>query len=219
MRSISKTHFAMVLALVALTLISGCTNWRAKYEDLTVDHSNLEGRHLRAQDQQRKLSERVSQDQMTIEELRRQIDDMGRTPSDASQFGPGFDVSIDDAAGTVTVTLPNTILFSSGKAKLKSTTISELGKIASVLKSQYANRRVDVVGHTDSDPIKKSGWADNWELSSQRALSVLRDLERKGVASSQLRACGCGSSRSVAPNTSATNKAKNRRVEIVVYMR
>lgn len=218
MRSMSKKHAAVILTLIALSLMSGCTNWRAKYEDLSVDHSNLQGRHLRSQDQQRKLSERVSQDQMTIEELRRQIDDMDRTPASASGF-EGFDVAVDSAAGTVTVTLPNTILFASGKAQLKSSTIRELGQVASVLKSKYASRRVDVVGHTDSDPIKKSGWADNWELSAQRALSVLRDLEKKGVSPGLLRACGCGSSRSVAPNNSSTNKAKNRRVEIVVYMR
>ena len=85
MRSMSKRHTAMILALIALSVVSGCTNWRAKYEDLNVDHSNLEGRHLRAQDQQRKLSERVAQDQMTIEELRRQMEDMNKTPA----FGHG----------------------------------------------------------------------------------------------------------------------------------
>ncbi len=218
MRLMSKRHAAMILALIALSVVSGCTNWRAKYEDLNVDHSNLEGRHLRSQDQQRKLSERIAQDQMTIEELRRQMEDMNKTPASASGF-EGFDVSVDSAAGTVTVTLPNTILFSSGKAQLKSATIRELGQVASIIKSKYANRRIDVVGHTDSDPIKKSGWADNWELSSQRALSVLRDLEKKGVSSRLLRACGCGSARSLVSNSSATNKAKNRRVELVVYMR
>lgn len=208
-----------MLILVALSLMSGCTNWRAKYENLNVDNENLKGRYQLSQGQQQRLSERISQDQMTIEELRRQIEDMNKTPADASGFGPGFDVSVDSAAGTVTVTLPNTILFASGKAQLLSTTIKELGQIASVLKSQYSNRRVDVVGHTDTDPIRKSGWADNWELSSERALSVLRDLEKKGVSSKLLRACGCGSARPVASNASAAGKAKNRRVEIVVYMR
>ncbi|MCF7973359.1 MAG: OmpA family protein [Phycisphaerae bacterium] len=219
MRSISKKHVAIMLILVALSLMSGCTNWRAKYENLNVDNENLKGRYQLSQGQQQRLSERISQDQMTIEELRRQIEDMNKTPADASGFGPGFDVSVDSAAGTVTVTLPNTILFASGKAQLLSTTIKELGQIASVLKSQYSNRRVDVVGHTDTDPIRKSGWADNWELSSERALSVLRDLEKKGVSSKLLRACGCGSARPVASNASAAGKAKNRRVEIVVYMR
>jgi chemotaxis protein MotB len=219
MRSMSKTRVAIVLTLVALSLMSGCKNWRAKYENLNVDNENLKGRYQLAQGQQQRLSERISQDQMTIEELRRQIDEMDKTPADASGFGPGFDVSVDSSAGTVTVTLPNTILFASGKAQLLSTTIRELGQIANVLKSQYANRRVDVVGHTDTDPIQKSGWADNWELSSERALSVLRDLEKKGVSSKLLRACGCGSARPVASNSSAAGKAKNRRVEIVVYMR
>jgi chemotaxis protein MotB len=90
-----------------------------------------------------------------------------------------------------------------------------------VLKEKYASKRIDVVGYTDSDPIQKSKdqWKDNWELSSERALSVARYLMDHGISGEQIRAIGCGPSRPVAPNTTAANKAKNRRVEIVVNMR
>ena len=74
------------------------------------------------------------------------------------------------AAGTITVTLANTILFDSGKATLKSATSKELDHILGVLKDKYSGKTVDVVGHTDTEPIKKSSWKDNWELSAQRAL-------------------------------------------------
>ncbi len=130
-----------------------------------------------------------------------------------------MDVAVDAAAGTITVTLPNSILFDSGKAELKKATISELDHICSVVKERYAGRQIDVVGHTDNDPIKKSKWADNWELSAQRALTVTRYLSKGCLPEKEVRATGCGEARPVVPNNSVANKAKNRRVEIVVHMR
>ena len=97
--------------------------------------------------------------------------------------------------------------------------IVELDHIYSVLQQTYSSNVIDVVGHTDADPIKKSKWKDNWELSSQRALTVVRYLTNKGFNPAQIRAVGCGESRPVAPNTSVSGKGKNRRVEIVVNMR
>jgi chemotaxis protein MotB len=79
--------------------------------------------------------------------------------------------------------------------------------------------RVSIVGHTDSDPIKKSKWADNWELSSQRSLSVLRYLIKRGIPEDLIEAAGRGASQPVADNSSSSGKAQNRRVEVVVHMK
>jgi chemotaxis protein MotB len=117
------------------------------------------------------------------------------------------------------VTLPNAILFDAGKAKLKKKTSGELDHIESVLHDKYPGRRISVIGHTDSDPIKKSKWKDNWELSSQRALSVLRYLIKRGITEEKIQAVGCGAARPIASNANKSGKAKNRRVEIVVHMR
>jgi flagellar motor protein MotB len=87
------------------------------------------------------------------------------------------------------------------------------------LQSKYSGRQIDVVGHTDSDPIKKSPWKDNLQLSTERANSVIRYLTERGIPKDKLRAVGRGDSQPVAPNTTASGKAKNRRVEIVVHMR
>ena len=69
-------------------------------------------------------------------------------------------------------------------------------------------------GHTDSDPIRKSGWKDNRELSAQRALAVVRQLQTAGISGGQLVACGWGEHRPLVENSTNTAKAKNRRVEI-----
>ncbi|MHC4280618.1 MAG: OmpA/MotB family protein, partial [Planctomycetota bacterium] len=157
------------------------------------------------------LASQVSQDRQTIEELQKQIAERQKSPAEATGFGEGYDVAFDPTAGTITVTLQNSLLFDSGKATLKKTTITELDHINSVLRSKYSGRQIGVVGHTDSDPIKKSKWQDNWE--------VLRYLVKQGIPPDQIRAIGRGESQPIASNTSASGKGRNRRVEIVVHMR
>lgn len=210
-----------LICLVTVSLLSGCTDYKKKYDYLNVEHQNLKGRFENLQSERQQLADRIAQDQQTIDELRRQIEELNKTPADATGFGDGYDVAFDAAAGTITVTLPNTILFESGKASLKSATSTELDHILSVIKQKYADKDIDVVGHTDTDPIVKTKdlWADNLELSAQRALSVARYLISHGIPEKQVRAAGCGSARPIASNATAAGKAKNRRVEIVVNVR
>ena len=219
MRSNTIKSLVILACLASLLLLPGCTNWKKKYEALSVEHENIKNLLAREKDLKAQLTDRVSQDTQTIEELRRQIEELNKTPADASGFGPGYDVSFDPDAGTVTVTLPNAILFDSGKAALKSATSAELDHILSVLKSKYSGKQVDVVGHTDTDPIRKSNWDDNWELSAQRALSVARYLMDHGIADEKIKASGRGPAQPVASNSTSAGKAKNRRVEIVVHIR
>lgn len=219
MRIVEKKSIVLMLCLVSLVFLPGCTNWKKKYMLLDAENNNLKGLLGRADTEKGQLADRISQDQATIEELQRQIEELHKSPGDVTGFGPDMDVSVDANAGTITVTLPNAILFDSGKAELKRATISELDHICSVVKERYAGRQIDVVGHTDTDPIKKSTWKDNWELSAQRALTVTRYLSQRCLPEKGVRAVGCGESRPIVPNDSAANKAKNRRVEIVVHMR
>ena len=222
MQAARKKTIALLICLVSVTLLSGCTNWEKKYGALYVEHENLKGLLSNERLEKNQLADAVTQGQQTIDELQRQIDELNKTPADASGFGEGYDVAFDPSAGTVTVTLENSILFDSGKATLKQATSAELDHIRSVLRDgKYAGKPVDVVGHTDADPIRKTKdkWKDNLELSAQRALSVSRYLIQKGMAEDQIRAVGCGASRPIASNASTAGKAKNRRVEIVVYLR
>jgi chemotaxis protein MotB len=214
------------LAAAVFVLLPGCTNWPRKYEALNVEHQNLTGlyencRSMLGQSVSEKadLAEQVSEGRRKIEEMQEQIMQYGLSPGEAAGFGDQYQVDVDAAAGTVTVTLPNTILFSSGKADLKKEAGGELNNIVSVLKTRYEGSDIDVIGHTDTDPIKKSKWKDNWQLSAERALAVVRYIESQGIEGQRLRAIGCGEKRPVASNANASGKAKNRRVEIVVNMR
>jgi chemotaxis protein MotB len=223
MQKQAQVIFRVLSVAAASVLLSGCTNWQKKYKALDVEHQNLKGLYENcvasldsSSAKQAELSQQLSQSQMTIEQLQKQKG----SAADKTGFQVG-EVSVDEKAGTITVTLENTILFASGSAKLKGATSSELDHIYSVIRERYSGRQIDVVGHTDTDPIRKTKdqWQDNWDLSAGRALTVLRYLTNKGIPGDRIRAVACGESRPVASNSTAAGKAKNRRVEIVVHMR
>jgi chemotaxis protein MotB len=218
MRITNKKTIALLICLLVFALLPGCTNWEKKYRDLSVVHENTKGLLERERAEKGQLTDRITQDQMTIEDLQRQIEERSKTPGEATGFGEGLEVDVDALRGTITVTLPNAILFDSGKAELKKATSTELDHIRSVLRDKYSGKQIDVVGHTDTDPIKKSKWKDNWELSAQRALSVLRYLVKRGIPEEMIQAVGCGEGQPIASNSTASGKARNRRVEIVVHM-
>ncbi len=218
MSTVSKKTIVLVSCLVSAMLLSGCTNWEKKYKALDVEHQNALGLLDREKSEKGQLAERVSQSQQTIEELQKKISDR-QSAAEASGFGKGYDVAFDAAAGTITITLPETILFDSGRANLKRASSTELDHIQSVVESKYSGRPIDVIGHTDTDPIQKSKWQDNWELSAQRALTVVRYLITRGVPADKIRAIGRGENQPIASNATASGKAKNRRVEIVVHMK
>ena len=208
----------MILGIIPLIVLSGCGNWKKKYEALNVEHQNLKGLLERERAEKGQLADQVAKDQQLIQDMQKQILEKKKSAAEATGFGEGYDVAFDAAAGTITVTLPNAILFDSGKANLRSATSKELDHIYSVLKEKYPGREIEVAGHTDTDPITKSKWADNWELSAERALTVTRYLIQKGIPEGRVKAVGCGPARAVAPNTNSAGKQKNRRVEIIVHM-
>ena len=74
---------------------------------------------------------------------------------------------------------------------------------------------IAVEGYSDTTPPGKA-YASNWELSTIRALNVLKYLESEGVPADRLSVVGYGSNHPVAPNDIETGNALNRRVEVVV---
>ena len=213
MQKVNKGMVGLLIGLLSVTVLSGCTDWHKKYQVLDVDYQNVKGQLER---------ERAEKGQMAMQlaELQKQLEEGQKSGKDLGFPG---EVSVNAAEGTITVTLEDTILFDSGKADLKKSSSAELDQIVSTLKGrqEYAGKNIDIVGNTDTDPIRKTAtlWKDNWELSSERSLTVLRYMVSRGIPAERVRAIGCGEARPVAPNTSASGKSKNRRVEIVVHMR
>ena len=120
--------------------------------------------------------------------------------------------------GRVVITLPSTITFASGKAALSDTGRRALEAVASTLMSEYGGAAYHIEGHTDTDPISKSKFDSNRDLSLQRAMAVLTYLvEQCEVPDDRCVVVGHGQYRPVTANDSAEHKARNRRVEIVVH--
>ncbi len=116
--------------------------------------------------------------------------------------------------GGAMIAIDGRVLFAVGQTVLRSEAKRTLDAVVSTLESQYADKDIFVFGHTDNQPIKKSGWDDNWQLSSERSLAVVRYLSERGVTSKRLVACGAGDNRPVSDNNSASGRSSNRRVEI-----
>jgi len=117
------------------------------------------------------------------------------------------------------ITFVAEVLFDSGKAKLRRESLPILDKVVEILKEAVPGNRIGIEGHTDNEPIKHSRWKSNWELSAQRALSVLHHLERRDIASGRLSAIGYGEYQPIASNGLVEGRQVNRRVEIVILPR
>ncbi|MFA5094768.1 MAG: flagellar motor protein MotB [Candidatus Omnitrophota bacterium] len=126
----------------------------------------------------------------------------------------GVSVGMDERG--LVVTFVAEVLFDSGMAKIRPSAHDVLNKVASVINDKVGNRNIAIEGHTDNEPIKKSGWKSNWELSTARATSVLHYLEDMGVAPNRLQATGYGEYRPVASNDTKEGMQQNRRVEIII---
>ena len=116
--------------------------------------------------------------------------------------------------GGAMIAIEGNVLCSPGKVTLRKNARRTLDGIVSIIEGEYVSKDILVFGHTDNRPIKKSGWADNWQLSAERSLAVVRFLRERGVQPSRLVAAGCGEHRSRVPNNSEPNRSANRRVEI-----
>lgn len=117
------------------------------------------------------------------------------------------------------ITFVAEVLFNSGKAVLKKKSLPILDKVVKILKKEARHNKIGIEGHTDNEPIKRSKWKSNWELSTQRALGVLYYLEKQGINPRRLSAIGYGEYQPVVSNTTISGRKTNRRVEIVILPR
>ena len=183
----------VLLALMLAVGLSGCTiifqkGRRTDVEKISKLKSDLSELERAKQELERRLKDEINGKQVKVEMLPRGL----------------------------VITFVAEVLFDSGKANLRKDSMPKLDKVAAVLNTTVADLNVGIEGHTDNQPIKKSGWKSNWELSTARALSVLHFLSEKGVNEPRLAATGYGEYKPVATNDAKDGRQKNRRVEIVI---
>lgn len=114
------------------------------------------------------------------------------------------------------INIDDQISFDSGSADLKKQIFPALEKIKEIL-ADYPGNLIIVEGHTDNIPIRTKKFQDNWQLSSERALSVLRFLlESKKLDGRHFSVAGYGEHQPIVSNDTAENRSLNRRVDIVL---
>jgi len=216
------TRFGTLLAaaLIAAPMFASCAS--QQYQT-ALDERDAENRALREDNAQLKGQLRDARYQnesleAALAEANARLlaePEVESRPRDAELEGLGVGVGTRD--GNVVYTLPQEITFASGKADLTAGGKKALDAVAQRLRSEFPEAEYYVEGHTDSDPIRKSGFASNRDLSVARAMAVLRYLvDSAGIKDGQCAVLGWGEYRPVSGNDSASGKARNRRVEITV---
>ncbi|MFH1519177.1 MAG: OmpA family protein [Candidatus Omnitrophota bacterium] len=184
---------SLILLVICVFLLNGCTIIFQKGRRSDIE--KIEGLES-------KLDELSSAKNLLESRLAQEIEDKK--------------VRLHMAEKGLVITFVAEVLFDSGKAKLREESFGILEKVIRILKETIPNNMIGVEGHTDNEPIKLSSWKSNWELSAQRALSVIHYLEDKGVAPARLSAIGYGEYHPVSSNDTVEGRQINRRVEIVI---
>jgi chemotaxis protein MotB len=161
-------------------------------------------------ERQRKLAAQLEQEKTALEKKSAEYQALASSLDGEIKAGR---IQVSELQGKLTVRMAEKVLFPSGSATVSKAGKDTLEKIADAFKD-VKNRMIRVEGHTDNVPIKTERFPSNWELSSARAIAVVRILQDRGVEPTLLGAAGYASYQPVAPNDTAEGRAQNRRIEI-----
>jgi chemotaxis protein MotB len=124
-------------------------------------------------------------------------------------------ITVSESARGLTVHVTEKLLFDRGQAELRAEAVPVLEALGKSLEKLPNEVRVE--GHTDDSPIHSDAYPDNWHLSVARALNVgLYLVGHSELKPQRMGIVGYGEFRPIAPNDSDQNKARNRRVDIVI---
>ncbi len=125
-------------------------------------------------------------------------------------------VEFSASAEKVRLEVNDKILFDPASARLKPEGVVILDSLAQWLKLHAG--QIDVEGHTDNSPISNTRFGSNWELSSARASAVTRHLISRGLTPERIKAIGLADTQPRNGNDNPDNRARNRRVSLVLYL-
>ncbi len=210
---------SLVVSVVAFGLV-GCASAKMTREnaELRTQVQNLSDQLATAQAENAQLNQQLAGTESDLSKARAEY---AAQQSELEAMtkkltGQGFDVQMRQ--GMMVVTMPQKILYNSGSADLSTTGKDKLKQLTTTLNGELKGFPIQVQGHTDTDPIvrTKDKYKSNWELSYDRAQTVVYYLISAGVDAKRIHAAAFGQYSPVTANSSADGKAKNRRVEIVV---
>ena len=215
-----STSLALKISQLQNILDQSEANDKQKNVQIKLLGGRLNGALARVASEQRKRAELEAKE---LEKLKLEANDL---KSYRSEFFGRLRAILGGKSGIEIVgdrfVFASEVLFQPGSATLGTEGESQLGKVAKVVREisidipSQINWILRVDGHTDVLPlVKTSEFADNWELSQARALSVVKYLIRsEGVASDRLAATGFGQFQPISSGTSTASLARNRRIEL-----
>src|SRR5690606_2341687 len=125
-------------------------------------------------------------------------------------------LTVRDEADRSVIVLRGDGLFESGADRVQGQYLPVLSRVADALNATQG--ALLVTGHSDNVPIKTVRFPSNWELSQARADAVKTILDQRLHDKTRVRAEGKGEAEPIAPNDTAANRARNRRVEIMLLV-
>jgi len=209
-----------VIALAAAVLV-GCDENKTAANDVLQQNEALTKQLAEKDDKLNALGSQLASSEARVSDLQQQLSACQQQTVAGAPAGDGNAVDtkafkgIDGVEVTVEgndihLTIANSLLFDSGKTGLKDSARHTLDTIAQKVKELYPNREIVVIGHTDSDPIRKSAFPTNYHLGFERAFAVREYLGKKGVTENHVALMSFG------PDQPEPTKEKSRRVEVVV---
>ena len=126
--------------------------------------------------------------------------------------------TIEESENGFTLRLPSSLLFEKEETDIKfADAFLFVKRVAMIIKKMPNSMEISVRGHTDNILPSNNLYADNWELSSARAISVLKEFLKEGVRKEIIHASGFSDTKPLASNVTEEGRIKNRRVEIYFF--
>ena len=155
------------------------------------------------------LGEDYAQAPQNIQQIMRELDNY------IESNGLGERVNVENKRKGLVISLTGEILYELGRAEIREQGREILAIISDILKD--IPNDIMIEGHTDNLPIRTDEFPSNWELSTARAVNVIKFLiEERDFDPARLSAAGYSEYRPAAENNTAAGRAENRRVEVVV---
>src|SRR5262249_33909439 len=191
-------------------------NAKKQYQDEAAKSAALEKKVTDLQAQNEALTKSTTQlteEKGQLEAKSKQYEELAGTLKDQIQSGQ---VEISELRGKMTVKLKDKVVFGSGSAAINKQGREALDAVAKAFQG-LQGKTVVVAGYTDNVPVAaKSPFKDNWALSTERAVSVVRYLQTQGVDPKMLGAAGFSEYRPLASNDTPEGRSQNRRIEIAL---
>jgi len=176
---------------------------------ITQENNSVNDQELNSVEEQSRISEAEDAKALRMENF------INKVEENIAEHNLGEFVKVIEEKNTVILRIGSVILFDSGRAEIKDSGKDTLRELGFFLKD--LDREILIQGHTDNMPIDTFLFPTNWELSTKRATNiVIYMIENCKLDPSKLTATGNGEFKPIAPNDTEQNRAKNRRIDIVI---